>query len=66
MCYIEVDAPPKELYMALGYDENKLNGNKKHYRKFISEELECCPDYGLMSPFDEFKIKYLVLTNQKG
>ena len=52
----EVNAPPSNLYMALGWDEDKYS-NRKHYRKFYDDELENIKEiFERPSPFDSYAI----------
>jgi len=35
----EVDPPPRQLFIGLGWDEDKDTG-RKHYRRYYTKELE--------------------------
>ena len=49
--------PPEELYMGLGWDEDK-ESNKKHYRLYYNDELENIKDiFPKPSPFNTFELK---------
>lgn len=53
-CEVEVNAPPAEIYISLGYDREP-NDKKKHYRKFLLVPLELS-DFMSKKTFDTFKI----------
>jgi len=58
--YKEVDAPPSNLYIGLGWDETKPDKGmgKKHYRQFYNDELENNRDiFEKASPFDSYSLK---------
>lgn len=38
-CDRETNVPPADLFIGLGWDENK-DSNRKHYRRFYPDELE--------------------------
>jgi len=53
----EVCPPPANMYIPLGWDEDK-NSNRKHYRKFYNDELENNRDiFPTESPFNSYKLK---------
>jgi hypothetical protein len=55
--YKEVSAPPDELFIGLGWDENKET-KRKHYRQYYNDELENNKDiFPKQSPFSSFDIK---------
>jgi len=55
--YKEIDPPHDDLYMGLGWDENK-DTKRKHYRQFYSGNLENNTEiFPEKSPFDTFDIK---------
>lgn len=55
--YKEVDPPHDDLYMGLGWDEDK-DTKRKHYRQFFNGELENNTEiFPEKSPFDTFDIK---------
>ena len=47
--------PPKEIYMAVGYDP-KFDSKQKHYRRFYEDELENIRDVMPKSPFHTYEI----------
>lgn len=47
---VEVDAPPKEMFMEIGHDSAPGSG-EKHYRRYWTDELENIKD-----PFGELLI----------
>lgn len=58
----EVGAPPKELYIGLGWDEH-AGQDRKHYRQYYADELENDKDvFERESPFEA----YLLTKGQNG
>lgn len=53
--YREGIAPPKEVYMAVGYDP-KHDSKQKHYRRFYEDELENIEEVMPGSPFQTFPV----------
>jgi hypothetical protein len=51
----EVDSPPPSLFIPLGFNENKLAGNK-HYRRYYPDELEDVREVIPRKPFHEERI----------
>jgi len=52
----EVNPPPKELFIGLGWDEDSTT-KRKHYRYYFNDELENNKDYfPVQSPFAKFEI----------
>lgn len=51
-CYREVDVPDNRLFESLGWDRDPENPSEKHYRKFVTEEMEHSVD--VMSKPSEF------------
>lgn len=47
--------PPKEIYMAVGYDP-KHDSKQKHYRRFYEDELENINEIMPRSPFQSYEI----------
>lgn len=39
-CHREANPPPKELFEPLGYDREPTQDKTKHYRRFVTSELE--------------------------
>ena len=55
--YKEFDPPHDELYMGLGWDEDK-DTKRKHYRQFFNGPLEENREiFPVKSPFNTFEIK---------
>lgn len=53
----ETNPPPPELFMPLGWDENK-DSKRKHYRQFYRDELENIREiFPKESPFNKFYLK---------
>lgn len=53
----EVNPPPQELYMGLGWDENRET-NRRHYRHFYNDELEFVKELiPYPSPFSTYPLK---------
>jgi hypothetical protein len=53
----EVDMPPENMFIGLGWDETPED-NRKHYRRFYNDELEFVKDVmPVVTPFHEFIIK---------
>jgi len=55
-CKREIDVPPSEIYIPLGYDREP-GDKKKHFRKFFSCELETLKEYMGCKPFETYDIK---------
>lgn len=55
----EVNPPPASTFIPLGYDiEPGTNEKKKHYRRFVPDELENCEQYmPVKTPFHVFPLK---------
>ena len=54
--YCEVNPPPEELYLPLGWDEDKDTG-RKHYRMYFNDELENIKEiFPKVSPFNTFEL----------
>ena len=52
----EVDPPPKNLYIGLGWDEFK-GQNRKHYRQYYNDELENNREiFPTPSPFNSYSL----------
>jgi len=52
----EVNPPPSNLYIPLGWDEDKDTG-RKHYRKFYNDELENDTNiFPTPSPFNSYNL----------
>jgi hypothetical protein len=56
MIHREGIPPPKEVYIAVGYDQ-KHDSKQKHYRRFYEDELENIEEVMPKSPFNNFIIK---------
>lgn len=64
--HVEVDEPPEEIFMALGYNKDHEDGNKQ-YRKYYYKALEDLKDIMPSRPFDTYDIKRgAVRGNKKG
>ena len=55
----EVNPPPLSTFVPLGFDtELGTKQKKKHYRRFVPDELENCAEYmPVKTPFHVFKLK---------
>ena len=55
---IEVNPPPKEIFMGLGWDLDR-NTNRKHYRRYYINPLEEVKEIfpNRSSPFNSFDLK---------
>ena len=51
----EIDQPPIQRFLPLGYDRNP-GDMTKHYRKFYEDELENIPEIMPRKPFDEVPV----------
>jgi len=57
MVYREIDCPPSNLYIGLGWDEVPED-NRKHFRKYFPDELENVKEMmPVPSPFDQYNLK---------
>jgi len=55
--YKEVDAPPSNMYIGLGWDETH-DQKRKHYRQFYNDELENnTAIFERKSPFNSYPLK---------
>ena len=53
----EVNPPPKQLFLGLGWDEDKETG-RKHYRRFYTKDLEKVETVlQKESPFNQYDLK---------
>lgn len=53
----EIDPPPQEIFMGLGWDENRDTG-RRHYRHYYNDELEFVKEvFPKPSPFNTFALK---------
>lgn len=48
-------APPKEIFMSLGYNPTP-DADQKHYRKYYHKELESVPKVMPVSPFNSYSV----------
>jgi hypothetical protein len=52
----EFDPPPSNLYIPLGWDEDRTT-KRKHYRKYYTNELENIEDiFPQKSPFNSYEL----------
>jgi len=53
----EVNPPPAEVFMPLGWDEERTT-NRKHYRQYYNDELENIAEiFPSASPFNSYSLK---------
>lgn len=53
----ETDVPPAQMFIGLGWDEDKETG-RKHYRRFYPDELENVKELmPRQSPFNQFELR---------
>lgn len=54
----EIDVPPEEVFMGLGWDED-ASTDRRHYRKFYTDELENVTEImgEKKSPFNSYDLK---------
>lgn len=53
----EINAPPREIFIGLGWDEDSTT-NRKHYRRYYQKELEKTKEVlPNESPFNQYDLK---------
>jgi len=53
----EVDPPPRQIFIGLGWDEDKDTG-RKHYRRYYTKELEKVDTVLIKpTPFNQYDLK---------
>lgn len=54
----EIDEPPHDLFIGLGFDDDK-DTKRRHYRRFYPDELENCREImgDKHSPFNSFNLQ---------